>query len=475
MSYITGKHLERRTFLKGMGATVALPLLDAMLPAGPGWKSAAADLDKGRLIVIENSHGAAGCTVWGQEQNFWAPAALGRDYDLTGTALVSLEPYQDHLTIVSNTDVRMADAYIPHEIGGDHFRSTATFLTQAHPKQTEGSDVYVGTSFDQLFAQRFGQDTPIPSMQLCIENINQAGGCAYGYTCVYTDTLSWASPTEPLPVTRDPRVAFEQLFGAGATEEQRTSRRLTNKSILDVILGRVGELQRQLGPEDRLRMEQYLNNIREIERRIQNVEARNASGDAREIPEAPAGVPDSFTDHMHLHFDLQVLAFEADMTRVFSLKMSRDSSARVFPESGTDQPFHPCSHHGEKEETILQLQQINSYHMSHLGYLLGKLEERREGDMSLLDKTMVIYGSPMGDPNVHNHLRVPFLVVGGANGKHERNLHLRAPDGTPLANVMLTLLHELGLDDLESFGDSTGEFALTMPPSMMTDAASSGG
>jgi hypothetical protein len=471
MNYITGNHIERRTFLKGMGATVALPLLEAMLPAGAGWKSAAADLEKSRLIVIENSHGAAGCTKWGQEQNFWAPAAIGRDYDLTGTALASLEPYQDHMTIVSNTDVRMADAYIPHEIGGDHFRSTATFLTQAHVKQTEGSDVYVGTSFDQLFARRFGQDTPIPSMQLCIENINQAGGCAYGYTCVYTDTLSWASPTEPLPVTRDPRVAFEQLFGAGSTEEQRTSRRLTNKSILDVILGRVGELQRQLGPEDRLRMEQYLDNIREIERRIQMVEARNSSGDPREIPEAPAGVPDSFTDHMHLHFDLQVLAFEADMTRVFSLKMSRDSSARVFPESGSDHPFHPCSHHGEKEETILELQQINSYHMSHLPYLLGKLEQRREGDLSLLDKTMVVYGSPMGDPNVHNHLRVPFLVAGGANGKHERNLHLRAPDGTPLANVMLTLLHQLGMDDMESFGDSTGTFALTMPQSLMTAAA----
>ena len=473
MNYITGNHIERRTFLKGMGATVALPLLEAMLPAGPGWKSAAADIEKGRLIVIENSHGAAGCTVWGQEQNFWAPAAIGRDYDLTGTALASLEPYQDYLTIVSNTDVRMADAYIPHEIGGDHFRSTATFLTQAHVKQTEGSDVFVGTSFDQLFAQRFGQDTPIPSMQLCIENINQAGGCAYGYTCVYTDTLSWASPTEPLPVTRDPRVAFEQLFGAGATEEQRISRRRTNKSILDVILGRVGELQRQLGPEDRLRMEQYLDNIREIERRIQTVEARNASGDPREIPEAPAGVPDSFTDHMHLHFDLQVLAFESDMTRVFSLKMSRDSSARVFPESGSDQPFHPCSHHGEKEETILELQRINSYHMSHLPYLLGKLAERQEGDMSLLDRTMVIYGSPMGDPNVHNHLRVPFLVAGGANGKHDGNLHLRAPDGTPLANAMLTLLHQLGIDDLESFGDSTGTFGLTMPSSRMTDISSS--
>ena len=477
MKHLTGQHLERRTFLKGVGATVALPLLDAMTPAGPRRKgvSEAADLGKARLIAIENSHGAAGCTEWGQEQHFWAPRSIGSDYDLTGTALIDLEPYQDYLTIVSNADVKMANAYIPHEVGGDHFRSTATFLTQSHVKQTEGSDVYVGTSFDQMFAERFGQDTPIPSMQLCIENINQAGGCAYGYTCVYTDTLSWASPTEPLPVIRDPRVAFEQLFGAGATEEERISRRLTNKSILDVILGRVGELQRTLGPEDRRRMEQYLDNIRELERRIEAVEGRNSSGESREIPEAPAGVPDSFTDHMHLHLDLQVLAFEADMTRVFSLKMSRDSSARVFPESGSNQPFHPNSHHGNVEENILDLQKINRYHMSHLPYLLGKLKERSEGDLTLLDQTMVIYGSPMGDPNVHNHLRVPFLVAGGANGKHQGNQHLRAPTGTPLANVMLTLLHKLGLEDVASFGDSTGEFPLVMPGSLTADAASSTG
>jgi hypothetical protein len=282
---------------------------------------------------------------------------------------------------------------------------------------------------------------------------------------VYTDSLSWASPTEPLPVIRDPRVAFEQLFGAGATQEERIARRAANRSILDVITGRVAALQRQLGPEDRLRMDQYLSNVREIERRIQMVEARNTSGEAREIPEAPAGVPDSFTEHMHLMFDLQVLAFETDMTRVFSFKLSRDSSARVFPESGSMAPFHPASHHGNIEENILDFSKINRYHFGHLPYLLGKLKERTEGDMSLLDKTMVIWGSPMGDPNVHNHVRVPFIVAGGANGKHEGNLHLKAPTGTPLANVMLTLLHELGMDDLESFGDSTGEFPLTMPMS----------
>ena len=250
MEFITGKHLPRRTFLRGMGAAVALPMLDAMEPAGRVWSGAARRADPTRFVAIEMVHGAAGCNEWGATQNLWAPAASGRDFDLSPTALSPLEPFRDHLTIISNTDVRMAEAYKPHEIGGDHFRSSAVFLTQAHPKQTEGSDVFVGTSIDQLYAQRFGQDTPIPSMQLCIENINQSGGCAYGYTCVYTDSISWASPTEPLPVIRDPRVAFDQLFGAGGTPEERLARRRTNSSILDWIGGRVGALRRELGPND---------------------------------------------------------------------------------------------------------------------------------------------------------------------------------------------------------------------------------
>jgi hypothetical protein len=474
MNFLTGQHLGRRTFLRGMGATVALPLLDAMVPAGRGRSQRVIDgAERSRLICIENCHGDAGCTAWGERQNLWAPPTTGRDFDLGGTSMRDLTPFQDYLTIVSNTDVRMADAYQPFEIGGDHFRSTATFLTQAHPKQTEGSDVYVGTSFDQLYAQRFGQDTPIPSMQLCIENINQSGGCAYGYTCVYTDTLSWASPSEPLPVIRDPRVAFEQLFGSGSTSEDRAARRRANRSVLDVINGRVAELRRQLAPEDARRMDRYLENVREIERRIEAVEARNTGGDPRELPEAPAGVPDSFSEHMRLMFDLQVLAFESDMTRVFSFKLSRDSSARVFPESGTSTPFHPASHHGNVEENILDFSKINRYHFSQLTYLLQRLSDVHEGDTPLIDKTMVMWGSPMGDPNVHNHVRVPFLLAGGASGKLDGNLHLRAPSGTPLANVMLTALHKLGLEDLESFGDSTGEFALNMPRFLSTTTTSS--
>jgi hypothetical protein len=465
MEFLTGRRLQRRTFLKGMGSTVALPFLDAMLPSGRVGQEVRQDLDRTRLIALEMSHGAAGCNAWGETQNLWAPADVGRDYDLSPTSLLPLEPYRDTLTIVSNTDVRMAEAFQPPEVGGDHFRSTATFLTQAHPKQTEGSDVYVGTSLDQMFANRFGQDTPIPSMQLCIENINQAGGCAYGYTCVYTDSLSWASPTEPLPLIRDPRVAFEQLFGAGATQAERRDRRLANKSVLDAIMGRVSELERSLSPTDRGRLDQYLSNVREIERRIEMVEARNASGEEREIPEAPPGVPDSFSEHFQLMTDLQVLAFESDMTRVFSFKLSRDSSGRVFPESGSDKGFHPASHHGAVEEAILEFQKINTYHVGMLPYLLDKLKGVQEGDGTLLDKTMILYGSPMGDPNVHNHRRVPFILMGGANGQIQGGNHLRAPDGTPLANVMLTLLHRLGLDDLESFGDSTGEFMLPGGPS----------
>lgn len=459
MEFITGKHISRRTVLRGLGATVALPFLDAMVPARKLWAKTAAAIDRTRLVCIEMVHGAAGSNEWGASQNLWSPAAVGHDFDLGTSSLSPLEPFRDYLTIVSNTDVRMAEAFEPTEIGGDHFRSSATFLTQAHPKQTEGSDVYVGTSLDQLYAQRFGQDTPIPSMQLCIENINQSGGCAYGYTCVYTDSISWASPTEPLPVIRDPRVAFDQLFGAGGTAEQRSARRRTNRSILDWITGRITQLMTELGPADRRRLDRYLENIREIERRIQKVEAHNTAGEMREMPEAPPGVPDSFGEHVKLMFDLQVLAFESDMTRVFSLKMGRDSSARVYPESGVDKPFHPASHHGGNPKAVGEFAQINRYHVSMIPYFLEKLKNTVEGDSNLLDKTMIIYGSPMGDSNLHNHRRCPLFVVGGANGRLEGNLHSKAPADTPMANVMLSLLHKLGLDDMESFGDSTGDFS----------------
>ncbi|GBD31690.1 MAG: hypothetical protein KatS3mg081_1430 [Gemmatimonadales bacterium] len=460
MELLTGRHIPRRTFLKGAGAMISLPLLDAMIPVrliarGPRPK------DPTRLVCIEMVHGAAGSNELGAKLNLWSPAEVGRDFDLSPTSLKPLEPFREYLTIVSNTDVAEAEAKTPQEIGGDHFRSSAVFLTQAHPKQTEGSDVYVGTSMDQLYVQRFGQDTPIPSMQLCIENVDQSGGCAYGYACVYTDTISWASPTEPLPMIRDPRAAFEQLFGAGATAEDRAIRMRENRSILDWFLEEVAALKRQVGPGDRQRLDQYLENIREIERRIQRIEARNTSGEPRELPEAPAGVPDSFEEHVRLMFDLQYLAFVSDTTRVFSFKMGRDGSGRVYPESGVNTPFHPASHHGGREDRVKEFAKINTYHVSMLPYFLEKLKNTMEGEQNLLDKSLIIYGSPMGDSNLHNHKRCPLFLVGRANGALQGNLHLKAPDGTPMANVMLALLHKLGLDDLQSFGDSTGDFSLT--------------
>jgi hypothetical protein len=462
MSFITGKHVARRTMLRGLGATVALPFLDAMVPARGllTGTATAASLDRPRLVCIEMVHGAAGASPWGAEQHLWSPAAAGREFDLGPTSLSPLENYRKHLTIVSDTDVRNAEAFSQPEIGGDHFRSSAVFLTQAHPRQTESSDVRAGVSLDQIYAQKYGQDTPIPSMQLCIENVDQAGGCAYGYSCVYTDMISWSDAETPLPMIRDPRMAFDQLFGAGGSEGERTSRRRATASVLDYVTAQVADLNRRLDPSDRQRMERYLDDVREIERRIQRVEARNLTGEARALPGAPAGVPDSFDEHVKLMFDLQALAFQADVTRVFSFKMGRDASSRVYPESGVSKGFHPSSHHGNKPASVTEFAQINRYHVSLLPYFMDKLAAIQEGDKSLLDKSLIIYGSPMGDGNVHNHKRCPLILLGGAHGQLPGNVHHRAPAGTPMANVLLSAMHMVGLDEVTQFGDSTGTFSL---------------
>ena len=463
--YITKKHLSRRTVLHGMGVTLGVPLLDAMFPAGRLWAgtSAAGAANRTRLVCIEQVHGAAGCNKWGASQNLWAPEMEGSEFDLSPSSLQPLEPFRDHLTIISNTDSKMAEAFVPEEIGGDHYRSSAVFLTQARPRLTEGSDVRVGTSMDQLYVQRIGQETPIPSLQLSIEPVDQSGGCAYGYACVYTNTISWASPTEPLPMVRDPRALFEMLFGAGGTPEQRSTNRQTDRSILDWVTGKMANLRRQLGPVDRQRLDQYVENIREIEQRIQRIEERNSSGDTRDLPEAPAGVPDSFEEHVKLMFDLQLLAFESDLTRVFSFKWGRDASGRVYPESGSDSGFHGASHHGGREERVKEFSKINKYHVSMLPYFLEKLQNTMDGDTTLLDETLIIYGSPMADSNLHNHRRCPLILLGGAGGQLDGGLHIHAKDDTPMANVMLSLMHRLGMDDLESFGDSNGEFSFAAP------------
>ena len=457
MQFITRKHLSRRSIIRGMGAALSLPLLDAMVPAQtPQAKTAAAV--KPRLCTIEMVHGAAGSTGEGTEKHYWAPAKTGSDFEFSQT-LEPVAPYRDYITIVSNTDLHPATAWAAAEEGADHFRSSAVYLTAAHPKMTEGSDYHVGISLDQLYAQQLCQDTPLPSIQLCIEMVDSSGACDYGYACVYADTISWADATTPLPMTLDPRMAFENLFGEGGTPEERVERQKVNRSILDWISNDVNRLQKNLGASDRARLSNYLDDVREIERRIQRIEKYNSSGEARQLPDAPLGVPDSYEEHLRLMFDLQALAFMTETTRVSAFKMSRDVSGRVWPESGVKTPFHPCSHHGENPAKIAEFAKLNRYHVSLLPYFLEKLKSTPDGDGNLLDHSMVLYGSPMGDSNVHNHKRVPMFIAGKGGGTLKGNQHVSTKDETPLANVLLTMAQKLGCK-VESFGDSNGTIAI---------------
>jgi hypothetical protein len=446
------RRLSRRAVLKGAGAAVALPWLEAMSPAIANGESSLPL----RLICIEMVHGAAGSSALGAEHNLWSPAAAGTDFDLSPTCLAALAPFRDHLTIISNTDCANAEPYTVKEVGGDHFRSSAVFLTQAHPKMTEGADVEAGTSLDQIYARRVGGETALPSIQLSIEKVDQ-GGATGGYSPLYTDTISWASPTRPLPMIRDPRVAFDELFGVfgtGASPEERSARRAEDRSILDGLLDAMKRLQGKVGAGDRARVADYLETIREVERRLQAVESFNASGEPRLLPQAPRGVPDSFTEHVRMMFDLQVLALQADVTRVIAFKLGRDNSNRVYPESGFGGAFHPTSHHSGKLEKILDFAKLNAFHVGQLAYLLDRMESVRDGGSTLLHRSVVLYGSAMGDSNLHNHKRVPFLVAGHAGGAIPGGRHLVTRGGAPLANAMLGVLHALGLNDIAQFGDS---------------------
>jgi hypothetical protein len=457
--FITKKHLSRRTVLRGMGVSLALPLMDSMVPAQTPLRKTAAATPPSRLACIEMVHGAAGSSADGLVKHYWSPSKEGADFEFTPT-LKSLEPFREYITIISDTDLANARALALSEEGADHTRSSSVFLTAAHPKQTEGSDIYCGPSIDQIYAQKFGQDTPTPSIQLCIEDVGSLNGaCGYNYSCVYANTISWASPTAPLPMEMDPRVAFERLFGDGGTASERLARRQADHSILDAIMQEVAQLKKGLDPSDKARLNSYLDDVREIERRIQKIEKYNSSGEARALPQAPVGVPDSFEEHVKLMFDLQALGFMANITRVSSFKLGRDVSSRVFPESGIKTPFHALSHHGENPEKIAEFAKLNAFHVSMIPYFLNKLKNTPDGDGSLLDHSLVLYGSPMGDSNVHEHKRLPLFLAGHANGKIKGNLHVRCPLGTPMGNVLLTLLHRLGVD-APSIGDSNGEVAI---------------
>jgi Protein of unknown function (DUF1552) len=442
--FITRKHVPRRTILRGLGVSLALPFLDSMVPAQTPLRRTAA-APRSRLACIEMVHGAAGSTEEGSSRHYWSPEKHGADFEFS-YSLEPLAPFRQYLTIISGTDARQAEAFLPSEVGADHFRSSAVFLTGAHPRQTSGAEVFNGTSIDQLYAQRYGQDTPIPSIQLCIENVEPLSQCGFSYSCAYSETISWASPTKPLPMVLNPRVAFENLFGRGRSRG----------SLLDGITSEAAHLKTSLGPADRRRLGEYLDDIRNIERRIGDIEKGNASGEQRVLAAAPIGVPDSWEEHVKLMFDMQVLAFAAEITRVSAFKMSRDTSNRLFPESGVKEAFHTLSHHRETPELVAEFAKLNRYHVSLIPYFLEKLKNSPDGDGSLLDHTLILYGSPMGDSNTHNHRNVPLFLAGHANGAVKGNLHYIAKPETPQANVLLTVMRRLGVD-MASVGDSTAE------------------
>jgi hypothetical protein len=455
---ITKKHISRRTMLQGMGSLVALPFLEAMVPAQTPLNKTAAK-PKSRFAAIEVVHGSSGSTVYGINKGLWSPLKEGSDFEF-GSIVKPLEPFRDYVTFVSNTDCGAAMPKSAEEVGADHFRNAAVYLTASHPKQTLGSDIYCGTSIDQMYAQRFGQDTPVPSIQLCTEVIDNSGPCAYKYSCVYMDTISWSSPTTPLPMIYNPRAAFEELFGTGGTQQERVERQRLSRSILDGISHDVARLSKDLGARDRSRLDGYLTNVREIERRIQAIEKYNASNVQGKVPSAPVGVPDSWDEHVRLMMDLQVAAFTGNATRVGALKLGKDVSGRIFPESGTTTPFHSASHHADAPAQIENFAKINRYHVALLAYFIDKLKNTPDGDGNLLDHSLVFYGSAMANSDVHGHIRVPVVLIGHASGALNGNLHVRYPDGTPQANILLTICHKLGMEDIQSVGDSTGTVAI---------------
>ncbi len=455
--FITKKHISRRTVLRGIGTAVALPFLEAMAPAATPLRQTAAT-PKSRFCGIEVVHGCAGSTEWGTNEGLLIPEKEGRDAEF-GMIVKPLEYFRDYITNISMTDCGQADPWTPEEVGADHFRSAAVFLTAAHPKQTVGSDVYCGTSLDQMYAQKYGQDTPVPSIQLTTENADAFGNCGWMYSCWYMNTISWSSPTTPLPMTLNPRLAFEQLFGSGGSAEDRSIRRRLKRSILDGIAEKVASLRGELDGPDRNRFDSYLDNVREIERRIEAIEKFNAANPDRELPSAPVGVPDSWDDHTRLQMDLIALGFASETTRVATLKLGRDTSNRVFPESGSTTPFHTASHHQDVPSKILDLAKINRYHISLLAYFLNRLKNTEDGDGNLLDNSLVFYGSGMGNSNVHGHKRVPAILAGHAGGTIGGNLHVRCKEDTPQANILLSMAQKIGLN-LDVLGDSTDTIAI---------------
>jgi Protein of unknown function (DUF1552) len=435
---ITKKALPRRTFLRGVGATLALPLLDAMVPSMTALaKTAAEPVRRLGFIYIP-----MGCDI-----TRWVPRSTDGTLRTLSPTLQPLEPFVDQLTVVGNMELK--NAY-----PGTHATSNAAFLSAAKAKWTESTDYYLGTSADQIAAQQIGRETVLPSLELAMDLLQTVGQCDNGYACVYQNNLSWSSPTTPLPAEAHPRIVFERLFGEGGGSADRRAALKRRASLLDWVRDDIARLQNTLGPDDRKRVDQYLDSIREVERRVQKAE-NDADGDQLPDLDRPVGVPASYADHAKLMFDLQALAMQGDVTRVITFQLARETSTRTYPEIGVPDPHHPLTHHGNNPDKIARMAKINTFHVSLLAYYLEKLRSTPDGGGTLLDHSVVLYGSGMGNPNVHDHVNLPIIVAGGGAGRMKGGRHITYAEPTPLANLHLTLLEKVGVR-LDKFADSEG-------------------
>ncbi len=435
---ITKKALPRRTFLRGLQATLALPLLDAMIPAATAWaKTPAQPVRRLGYVFIP-----MGC-----DHARWTPPGEGALTDLS-PSLSPLESLKDQLTVVTNLNLE-------NSYPGTHDTSNSGFLSAAFAKHTESSDYHLGTTADQLAAKQIGQDTQLPSLELSMDVDPLAGVCNNGYACVYQNSLSWSSPTTPLPSEAHPRIVFERLFGEGGTPEERRAALRSRASLLDAFSEDIGRLKGVLATSDRARVDQYLDSIREVERQIQRAEAAAEQNPDPDL-DRPQGVPAAFADHVSLMFDLQALALQGDITRVITFQLTRELNNRTYPEIGVPDPHHPTSHHGNDPEKLAKIAKINAFHVSLFAQFLEKLKATPEGNGSLLDHTVYLYGSGIGNPSLHDHENLPILVAGGAACGMKGGRHIRHAEPAPLANLHLTLLDRAGVH-LDTFGNSDGK------------------
>lgn len=431
--------LPRRTFLRGTGAALALPLLDAMIPVLTAQPKTAAD--PARLRRLGFVYMPMGCDMsrWKVE---------GETLQQLSPTLAPLDPVKQKIAVVSNLELK--NAY-----PGTHATSNCAFLSAAKAKRTESTDYHLGTTVDQMAAKQIGKDTQLPSLELAMDLLSVVGQCDNGYACVYQNNLSWSSPTTPLPAEAHPRLVFENLFGDGGAASDRRAANKKKASLLDSVNDEFLRLQKTLGPGDRNRVDQYMESVRDVERRIQQAESSKGENPLPDL-DRPTGVPAAYADHARLMFDLQALALQADITRVITFQLARETSNRTYPETGVSEPHHPLTHHGNDPEKIAKVAKINQFHVSLFAAFLQKLESIQEGNGTLLDHVLYLYGSGMGNPNVHDHVNLPIIVAGGAAGNMQGGRHIQYTEPTPLANLHLTLLEKVGVK-LDSFADSDGK------------------